>query len=91
MQQLLMNADGTWAQYSSELNALSPLAILSRGYSITSKLHSTEEESSSTTILRDSSSLSVGDELEIQLHSGKVRACVTEVSSVDPREVPTSD
>lgn len=52
------------------LNALSPLAVLSRGFSIT--------ETESGEILRDASKVKAGDKLKIRLSNGKLKAEVVE-------------
>ncbi len=54
------------------LNAVSPLAILARGYSVVRK----QPEGN---IVRQASSLGPDDEVEILLHKGRVRAVVKEV------------
>ena len=52
-----------------KLEALSPLAILSRGYSITKR-------SSDAKIIKDASQVTSGDEIITVLHKGKVRSRV---------------
>lgn len=61
---------------AAELDALSPLNVLERGYSIV--------ESESGEILRDSARTSPGDLLKIRMHKGRVEA------RVEP-ETPTPD
>ena len=61
-------------RYASLLDAVSPLAVLGRGYSVTMKKVGQE-------IIRDSRRLARGDEIEIILDQGGVAARVTEVFS----------
>lgn len=56
----------------SKLEALSPLAILNRGYSITAKLPE-------HVIIKDSKILKQGDEVETKLGKGKFRSRVEEI------------
>ena len=58
-------------QRASRLNALSPLAVLDRGYSITHKLP--EER-----IVKDSASLQIGDQVRITFAQGKTLCRVEE-------------
>lgn len=51
------------------LDAVSPLATLARGYSISSRIDS---ESGKKTVLQDSTEAKAGDEVEIRLHKGKL-------------------
>lgn len=62
------------AQWSARLQALSPLHVLSRGYSLTWK----EGE---RTLLRSSEGLAVGDGLITQLARGRIRSRVESVES----------
>jgi exodeoxyribonuclease VII large subunit len=55
----------------AKLNALSPLAVLTRGFSIT--------QSADGSIARDAARLSPGDKLKIRLEKGKLNAEVTSV------------
>jgi exodeoxyribonuclease VII large subunit len=54
---------------AAKLNALSPLAVLTRGYSIT--------ETADGRVIRDSSNVKKGDEIDVRLANGKLRAEVT--------------
>ena len=54
-----------------QLETLSPLQVLARGYSIT--------RSSQGQILKDSRQVSPGDKIEITLHRGEIKAEVKEV------------
>jgi len=56
------------------LEAVSPLSVLSRGYSLVKKLPE-------GTLLKDASALSPGDRVEILFYRGRVRAKVEEVES----------
>lgn len=55
---------------AQHLNALSPLATLARGYSITRK---TDGE-----VLTDTEQVSVGDKIEVQLSRGHLTCCIEE-------------
>jgi exodeoxyribonuclease VII large subunit len=57
------------AQLVAQLHALSPLAILSRGYAVALK---------DGHAITDSASVSAGDELELRLHKGSLRVGVRE-------------
>jgi len=59
----------------AELNALSPLSILQRGYSVCSRYPSKE-------VIRNSNQVKVGDKVEIKLASGDI-ICEVERSSAD--------
>jgi exodeoxyribonuclease VII large subunit len=57
---------------AASLDALSPLAVLQRGYAIA--------EDASGRLLRDTSRLELGDEVGVRLSKGKFKARVSEVS-----------
>jgi len=59
-------------RFASLLDAVSPLAVLGRGYSVTMKKAGME-------IVRDSRRLEVGDDIEIILDQGGIAARVTEI------------
>ncbi len=59
---------------AGKLDSLSPLAILSRGYSICLRLPGHE-------IVKESASLVAGDEVEVRLHRGSLRCDVREVKA----------
>ena len=59
---------------SSKLGAFNPLAILKRGYSVTTKL---PEEM----ILKNTALLKVGDIVETKLGNGKFRSKVEEIEN----------
>jgi exodeoxyribonuclease VII large subunit len=65
------------AGLAGRLQALSPLAVLARGYSITLKLPSRH-------VVTAAASLTVGDALETLLAQGRVRSSVTQLSSQPP-------
>lgn len=54
----------------ASLDAMSPLGVLSRGYSIA--------RGPDGKVLRDSESVSPGDEVELRLHKGEIKCCVME-------------
>jgi exodeoxyribonuclease VII large subunit len=57
---------------AASLDALSPLAVLQRGYAIA--------EDGSGKLLRDAAALNVGDEVGVRLAKGKFKAKVSKVS-----------
>lgn len=59
---------------AGKLDALSPLAILHRGYSICLRLPGHE-------IVKDSSAMKAGDLVEVRLHRGRLRCDVCEVQA----------
>jgi len=59
---------------AGKLDSLSPLAILSRGYSICLRLPDRE-------IVKDSAGLAAGDEVEVRLHRGRLRCGVREIEA----------
>jgi len=64
-------AEGRLAALSASLDALSPLRVLSRGYSVTYR-------GAEAAPLRDAARVSAGDPLRILLHRGELSARVTE-------------
>ncbi|MFI5181320.1 MAG: exodeoxyribonuclease VII large subunit [Thermoanaerobaculia bacterium] len=70
MRAVLARGSGLLSTLSASLDALSPLKVLSRGYSVTYR-------DGESVPLRDSSRISVGDPLKILLHRGALRARVT--------------
>ncbi len=70
MKAVLAGGSGRLATLSASLEALSPLKVLSRGYSVTFR----EGE---TAPLTDASKVAVEDALRIRLHRGELRARVT--------------
>lgn len=62
---------------AGKLDALSPLAILHRGYSICLRLPDHE-------IVKDSSAVKTGDLIEVRLHRGRLRCGVREVQASTP-------
>ncbi len=59
---------------AGKLDALSPLAILHRGYSICLRLPDHE-------IVKDSSAVKTGDLIEVRLHRGRLRCGISEVQA----------
>ena len=62
----------------AQLNILSPLNILDRGYSVTRKIPSQE-------VVRQADAVSLGDRVEITLHRGKL------ICSVEEKPMPQED
>jgi exodeoxyribonuclease VII large subunit len=76
MKGVVFRASGRLATFSASLDALSPLKVLSRGYSVTYR----EGDGSP---LRDAAKVSAGDPLKILLERGELRARVTEAKVPD--------
>lgn len=66
------------ASLAGRLDAISPLAVLARGYSLTSKIDGKQR-----TLVTEAESLAPGDEIESRLSQGKVTSKVTHVSNSD--------
>jgi exodeoxyribonuclease VII large subunit len=60
-----------WEGAARRLEALSPLAVLARGYSITRKIPS-------LTVVREASEVALGEEVAVRLHRGELRCEVRE-------------
>ncbi len=71
---IVERARKAWAVQATLLDSLSPLAVLSRGYSISRTLPEGR-------IIRDAATLAAGDSLEIQVFKGRLQA---EVSRIFP-------
>jgi len=72
----LKEAEMTVKNLSSQLDALSPLAVLSRGYSISTR-------SDSGSVITDASSVKKGDDVRVRLHRGEVSCRVTGSKTMD--------
>ena len=70
----LVVVNGELKAAAGKLDSLSPLAILSRGYSICMRLPGHE-------IVKESAELFVGDEVEVRLHRGRVQCDVREIAA----------
>ncbi len=79
MKAVFTRGSGRLSTLSASLDALSPLKVLSRGYSVTYR----EGE---RTPLRDAAKVSAGDPLKILLDHGEIRARVTETRVPDDQE-----
>ncbi|PQO40969.1 exodeoxyribonuclease VII large subunit [Blastopirellula marina] len=71
----LQNAQEALARRSAQLEAMSPLAVLARGYSVT---RNSEQE-----VIRTTSQVQVGDEIETILPHGRIHS---RVESIEPNE-----
>ena len=60
-----------FVRLTAKLDAMSPLKVLSRGYSLI--------QTEAGTTLQDAAQTRIGDELKITLHHGTLRANVTEI------------
>jgi len=74
---LVADKEAALGRQASLLDAVSPLATMSRGYSITNKI---DKKSGKKTLIRNSGQLKIDDRLEIRLHRGKVECGVTHVT-----------
>lgn len=70
--QLLKNSKQDLGQVMGKLNALSPLAILERGYSVCYKLPDLK-------LVKDVSKLKLADAVEVRLHKGKFKGKVERI------------
>jgi exodeoxyribonuclease VII large subunit len=71
LEKQLEDAKGGLALAAASLDALSPLAVLQRGYAIA--------QSEDGKLLRDASTLSVGDSVKIRLATGRIGATVRNI------------
>ncbi len=76
MHSILQEKESLFVTQAVLLDAVSPLATLSRGYSITRKLSEKEKQPK---VITDGSMVSVGDRLEILLRKGKLACRVTDI------------
>jgi len=76
MRRRLTRAQGRLGSLAARIDGLSPLAVLGRGYSVT-------WDASRTRIIRDAASLNAGDEINVILERGEVRATV--INAADGR------
>ncbi len=74
---LVADKEAALGRQASLLDAVSPLATMSRGYSITNKI---DTKSGKKTLIRNSGQLKIDDKLEIRFHRGKVECGVTHVT-----------
>lgn len=72
-------AEATLARLAAQLDALSPLAVLARGYAIA--------RGADGHVLRDATSLAPGDEVHVLLGSGSFDAAVT-ATATEGRPAP---
>ena len=67
---ILLKKENDLRGAAQALNALSPLAVLARGYSITKK---------NGTVVKSADALSKGDEIDILINNGEIKAEISEV------------
>ena len=72
-QHLVSLKDSGFKGIIENLSSLNPLNILSRGYSVTFRL-------SDGKIIKDSKSVSIGQEIRTKVYQGEITSKVTEVS-----------
>jgi len=72
----VQRARGVLGEAASRLDALSPLSVLSRGYSITTR--------SDGRAVRRSSDVGAGDAVRVRLHEGALRVTVVETEEPSP-------
>lgn len=91
---LLQSSQGRFLRLIASLHALSPLEILSRGYSITTRIHRDLDGEVQYQLLDNITDLSIGDRISIQLLKGRLEAEVHEIDPHrqlnEPVEVPIS-
>jgi exodeoxyribonuclease VII large subunit len=68
------HADARLREAASRLDALSPLAVLARGYSVC-------WNADGTRVIRDATHTAVGENVRVHLHKGEIRC---EVRAIDP-------
>ena len=71
MRRLLERKNQQLTQAGGRLQALSPLNVLTRGYSLTQK--------PSGELLRDANQVRIGDSIISRLHSGRIESIVTAI------------
>lgn len=64
----ILDAEKRFALATASLDALSPLAVLQRGYAIAQR--------EDGTLLRDANSVSIGDSVQVRLAKGRIKASV---------------
>jgi len=72
MREIMAGRRGSLAQSAGRLNALSPLAVMARGYAVCLLEKSGE-------VVRDASALAPGDRVNVELHRGSIKCSVDEI------------
>jgi exodeoxyribonuclease VII large subunit len=67
----MAGAEKRFALATASLDALSPLAVLQRGYAIAQR--------EDGTLLRDANSLAIGESVQVRLAKGRIRTRVEDV------------
>lgn len=76
MQTHLNDKESDFTHSAAVLNSVSPLATLARGYSIVTKVNILKKYKE---IISDAAKTTLGDDLEIHLHKGRIHCSVTKV------------
>lgn len=66
---------------AGRLDAINPLAVLARGYSLTSR-----NEGTAWSLVTDGTTLKIGDEVETRIEKGSFKSTVTEISNQSPKQ-----
>jgi exodeoxyribonuclease VII large subunit len=74
MRRRLTRAQGRLGSLAARIEGLSPLAVLGRGYSVT-------WDASRTRIIRDASSIAIGEHVSVTLERGRIEATITKTEA----------
>jgi exodeoxyribonuclease VII large subunit len=83
MSQRVERTRGTLSTWAAQLESLSPLAVLGRGYSVTQRADSGE-------VIRDAAQLALGELVRTRLHRGEVLSRVEQPISADQPPAATA-
>ncbi|MEM9242689.1 MAG: exodeoxyribonuclease VII large subunit [Pseudomonadota bacterium] len=79
---VIENKQGQFQRLAHSLNTLSPLATLSRGYSITRKIRTDKKAGA---IIYSTDDINIKDQLRVKLHQGEFDCTVSSITSSFPR------